>query len=86
VRVCPELVSYGSDGKVMSVHYLNLIGMLLNELQKQVMENKDLSRENRELRSEDRELRSEVAQVREEQARTAASERPCRGPAGPAAP
>jgi len=38
-RVYPELVSYGSDGKVMTVHYLNLIAMLLNQLQKQARDN-----------------------------------------------
>ena len=34
-RLYPELVSYGSDGKFETVHYLNLIAMLLNQLQKQ---------------------------------------------------
>lgn len=31
----PELVSRESDGQVQSVHYLTLISMLLDELQKQ---------------------------------------------------
>jgi Chaperone of endosialidase len=34
-QVYPELVSHGPDGEVQSVHYLTLIPMLLNELQKQ---------------------------------------------------
>ena len=34
-KVYPELVSYGPDGKPMTVRYLTLIAMLLNELQKQ---------------------------------------------------
>jgi hypothetical protein len=38
-RVYPELVTYGADGKVETVRYLMLTGMLLNELQKQAREN-----------------------------------------------
>jgi small-conductance mechanosensitive channel len=34
-RVYPELLTYGPDGKVQSVRYLELTAMLLNELQKQ---------------------------------------------------
>jgi hypothetical protein len=34
VRVYPELVSYDADGKVVSVHYHELVPMLLNEIQK----------------------------------------------------
>ena len=37
-RVYPELVSYGADGKVITVHYHELVPMLLNELQKQAVE------------------------------------------------
>jgi hypothetical protein len=37
-RVFPELVSYGPDGKPMTVRYLMLSTMLLNELQKQTAE------------------------------------------------
>jgi hypothetical protein len=33
-KVYPDLVSYGSDGKVQSVHYHELVPMLLNEIQK----------------------------------------------------
>ena len=38
-RVYPELVGYGSDGKVQTVRYQELIPMLLNELQKQDRKN-----------------------------------------------
>jgi Chaperone of endosialidase len=65
-RVYPELVTRGSDGKVQSVRYLEFTALLLNELQKQASENKELSRENRE-------LRSEVAQVGQEQVRERAA-------------
>ena len=34
-RVYPELVVYGTDGKVITIRYHELIPMLLNELQKQ---------------------------------------------------
>jgi hypothetical protein len=39
-QVYPELVTYGDDGKPMSVAYHLLPAMLLNELQKQVKENR----------------------------------------------
>ncbi len=38
-RIYPNLVSYGTDGKIETVQYLTLGAMLLNELQKQVREN-----------------------------------------------
>jgi hypothetical protein len=38
-RIYPELVIYGEDGKVETVRYSELTGMLLNELQKQRGEN-----------------------------------------------
>jgi hypothetical protein len=38
-RIYPELVIYGEDGKVETVRYSELTGMLLNELQKQRSEN-----------------------------------------------
>jgi Chaperone of endosialidase len=37
--IYPELVSRGSDGQIQTVHYLSLVPMLLNELQKQAREN-----------------------------------------------
>jgi hypothetical protein len=39
----PELVSYGEDGKVVTVHYHELIPMLLNEIQKQAEQIERLS-------------------------------------------
>jgi hypothetical protein len=39
-RVYPELVTYGDDGKPLSVAYHLLPAMLLNEWQKQVQENR----------------------------------------------
>jgi len=66
-RVYPELVAYDHDGEPLTVRYQELNAMLLNELQKQARDNKELSQENRE-------LRSEVAQVREAQAREHAAQ------------
>jgi hypothetical protein len=53
-RVYPELVTYGSDGKVEAVRYSMLAPMLLNELQKRI-------RENRRQASRIRELTEQVA-------------------------
>jgi hypothetical protein len=39
-RVYPELVSYGDDGKAQSVAYHMLPAMMLNEMQKQIRENR----------------------------------------------
>jgi hypothetical protein len=39
-QVYPELVTYGDDGKPLSVAYQMLPAMLLNELQKEVRENR----------------------------------------------
>jgi Chaperone of endosialidase len=68
-RVYPELVTRDTDGKLQSVRYLEFTALLLNELQKQARENKELRHENRELRSERAQNRAEVAKVRAEQAR-----------------
>jgi hypothetical protein len=38
-RVYPEFVGYGPDGRVETVRYSTLTGMLLNELQKQARKN-----------------------------------------------
>jgi hypothetical protein len=48
-RLYPELVSYGADGKVQSVHYISLVPMLLNELEKQTNQ---ISRLNAKLAAE----------------------------------
>jgi len=37
-RVYPALVSYDTDGKVVTVRYHEMVAMLLNELQKQSVE------------------------------------------------
>jgi hypothetical protein len=42
-RVYPELVVRGTDGKVESVRYLELTGLLLNDLQKQAKETRQLA-------------------------------------------
>lgn len=58
-RVYPELVSYGPDGKPMTVRYLTLSAMLLNEIQKQASENQRLAAEVSQLKaSRERDLQS----------------------------
>ncbi len=57
-RVYPELVSYGADGKVESVHYTELTGMLLNELQKQASENARQTEKIRKLSGQVAELKA----------------------------
>ncbi|MFZ0886978.1 MAG: hypothetical protein WA005_00870 [Candidatus Binataceae bacterium] len=52
VRVYPELVTYGADGKVETVRYSELTGMLLNELQKQTSENARQAERIRKLESQ----------------------------------
>jgi hypothetical protein len=80
-RVYPNLVTYGPDGKLQSVRYLEFTALLLNELQKQARElheqTKELQKQagqNHQLSQENRELRSEVAQVRAAQAREYAAQ------------
>jgi len=58
-RVYWELVDYDNNGKPLTVRYLELNAMLLNELQKQARDNKELNRENHELRSEIEQVRAE---------------------------
>ena len=64
-KVYPELVTYGSDGKIETVRYSMLTSMLLNEVQKQ-------SRENRRLITELGSTRREVAELKAEHQRDAA--------------
>jgi len=54
-KVYPELVVYGPDGKVMTVRYLMLSAMLLNELQKQTRQQAD---QNRKLAAQVAELKA----------------------------
>jgi hypothetical protein len=42
-RVYPELVLHGTDGKVEGVRYLEFTALLLNELQKQANEIRELT-------------------------------------------
>jgi Chaperone of endosialidase len=42
-QVYPELVSYGPDGKPLTVRYSMLSAMLLNELQKRTLDNRRLA-------------------------------------------
>ncbi len=58
-RVYPELVTYGADGKVESVRYSMLTGMLLNELQKQTIENARQAEKVRRLSGQVAELRAD---------------------------
>lgn len=48
-KLYPELVTHGADGQVMTVRYTMLIGMLLNELQKQAVKVQEQTRENKRL-------------------------------------
>jgi hypothetical protein len=67
-RVYPELVTYGPDGKVQSVRYLELTAMLLNELQKQ---STMLAAQQREIEA----LRQQNASIKALTERVAALER-----------
>jgi hypothetical protein len=62
-KVYPELVSYGPDGKPMTVHYLMLSAMLLNELQKQASENHRLAAENQRSAAENQRLAAQVRRL-----------------------
>jgi hypothetical protein len=48
-RLYPELVSYDTDGKVVTVRYHELVPMMLNELQKQARENQSQAEQVRKL-------------------------------------
>jgi hypothetical protein len=83
-QVYPELVTYGDDGKPMSVAYHLLPAMLLNELQKQVRENRRKDAQIAALQKRVESLGKETARidkliarldVLEQQARTTRPER-----------
>jgi hypothetical protein len=57
-RIYPELVIYGEDGKVESVRYSELTGMLLNELQKQRSENARLAAQIKQLSAQITEVKA----------------------------
>jgi hypothetical protein len=66
-RVYPELVDYDHDGKPLTVRYLELNAMLLNELQKQAEQLLTQNRETRELtqrlESKDRQLAAQQREI-----------------------
>jgi uncharacterized coiled-coil protein SlyX len=51
-RVYPDLVSHDADGKMVSVHYHELVPMLLNEIQKQAQQIRRLNAKVAEDRAE----------------------------------
>jgi len=70
-RVYPDLVSRDAAGKVVSVHYHELVPMLLNELQKQARENRRQAEQIQQVTEQseqqavyNRRLSAEVAQLK----------------------
>jgi Chaperone of endosialidase len=59
-RVYPELVTRGTDGKLQSVRYLELTALLLNELQKQARETRELAQR---LETKDRQLAAQQREI-----------------------
>jgi hypothetical protein len=68
MRVYPELVTYGADGKVQSVRYLELTALLLNQLQKQAKEDVRQALTIKQLHKQDSWLSAQLAGVRAEHA------------------
>jgi hypothetical protein len=62
-QVYPELVTYGEDGKPQSVGYHLLPAMLLNEMQKQVRENRRKDAQIAALRKQVESLQKETARI-----------------------
>ena len=63
-RVYPELVVHGTDGKVMSVRYLEFTALLLNELQKQNSELQKQAKETQQrLETKDRQLAAQQREI-----------------------
>ena len=60
-KLYPELVIHSTDGQVQSVRYLTLIGMLLNELQKQAA---GLQKQAKELHNESRKNAQQAEQIK----------------------
>lgn len=67
-KLYPQLVSYGADGKVMTVRYLSFISMLLNELQKQ---NSGLRKQTAENRRQAEQLGRQAEQIKRLKAQVA---------------
>jgi hypothetical protein len=63
-KVYPELVTYGQDGKVLTVRYSELTSMLLNELQKQASEVRRQSDENRQQAEKIKKLSAQTVEIR----------------------
>jgi hypothetical protein len=68
-RVYPDLVDYDHGGKPLTVHYLELNAMLLNELQKQASQlqtqTKQLQTQANQLRMQDNQLQAQARETRE---------------------
>jgi trimeric autotransporter adhesin len=80
-RVYPELVTNGDDGKPETVAYYQLPAMLLNEVQKQVRENRRKDAEIAALRKQVESLEKERARIDGLTARLSALEQQARGTA-----
>jgi hypothetical protein len=74
-RVYPELVDYDPEGKPLTVRYLELNAMLLNELQKQAQETQELAQR---LETKDRQLAAQQREIDAFSARLAALEQEAR--------
>jgi hypothetical protein len=59
-QVYPELVTRGTDGKILSVRYLEFTALLLNELQKQAKETRELGQR---LEAKDRQLAAQQHEI-----------------------
>ncbi|MGA7869961.1 MAG: tail fiber domain-containing protein [Candidatus Binatus sp.] len=63
-RVYRELVTYGADGKVETVRYSMLSAMLLNELQKQTIENARLAQRLKKVSDQMTSARREITELK----------------------
>src|SRR5262249_8870530 len=61
-RVYPELVTYGADGKVLTVRYYVLTSMLLNELQKQARKNQRQAKQIQQLTDRSKQQADQIEQ------------------------
>jgi len=64
-QVYPDLVSHDADGKVVSVHYHELVPMLLNEVQRQA---EQVQRQAEQLQKQANEIRRLNARIAQDQA------------------
>src|SRR5215469_7024395 len=63
-RVYPDLVSRDAYGKIVSVHYHELVPMLLNEVQKQAEQIQQVTERNEQQAVYNRRLSAEVAHLK----------------------